>query len=217
MLDRIINIKTDLNYTSGHGRKIQDRAYHGDIHSHLQLKDSIRFSPAAVFLSKINWKLREIRRKGKEKLNLLFTIDDLEFLTEIDLLNFYAANRQVYCVTRSFDQAKPAFKIIMHFSARKKSRLNENDITYMKLTGIPALFSEAFPLQMNRNNDEIYENIYALADNLKPDIEGEFDYINSALIVLNDKLGGGNFLNKFNFENDFKDSIILEKITAIND
>jgi hypothetical protein len=85
MLDRILNINPQDKYKSG--VKISNHPYAVNRHDHDKnnSKDSALISPLARLLSKINWEIIKIEYPSNDEILLNFLVNDLEFLTVVNL------------------------------------------------------------------------------------------------------------------------------------
>jgi hypothetical protein len=218
MLERIINIKPEFKYRDGRGSGFGFQKFFQTANQNRTVfHDSISLSPAAVFLSKINWQLKEMTISSKEKLNIIISVSDFEFGTELDFLSFYSTQRQYFDVAKIFISAAKSFRLLLNISA-KKNRLKINDnLERIPLSGLTKLLDRIFSLEINGVIDK-YDSLALrdLMDGIDEDIINDFNYINNALYTLVSKIGNFNLPENYLFNDDRTEPIIIEKITAIN-
>lgn len=71
MLEKIVNINSNNPYGGGKKRSGNFEKFLNKPHLEKELgRDSISFSPGVIYLSRINWQLKEINYHGDEKVNL---------------------------------------------------------------------------------------------------------------------------------------------------
>jgi hypothetical protein len=95
MLGKIANINPDGKYTNAKRYGNYENFLQKSFDSNFFPRDSIVFSSAAVFLSKIGWYLNEVKNHSKDKIHLNFIIDEIEFSADIDLVGFTVSSRQL--------------------------------------------------------------------------------------------------------------------------
>lgn len=217
MLDKIINIKPNFGYKEGKGRHPGFQKYFQTAnYNKSAFHDSISFSPAAIFLSKVNWNLKEIDILTKEKINLIFSISEFEFKTEIDFLTLYSEPRHFYTISKDYSAPGNTMRLILNLSAQKNIiTLNEN-IDRVFLNGLDKLFGRMLALEICGEIDKYDSSaLRNLMDGIDDEIALEFEYINTALFTLVNKLGN-KIIENYSFQNERVEPIIIEKITALN-
>lgn len=218
MLDKIINIKPEYRYKEGSGSNFGFQKFYQNAGQHrIVFQDSISFSPAAIFLSKINWQLRDIEVASNTKMSLIFSTFDFEFHAEIDFLNFYNEPRHYYSINKSFLSIGKKMKLLLRMAANKNIiRIDEN-VERMNLNGLDRLFERIYNLEISGEIDKYDSSVLRdLMDGIDEDIINEFNFINTAFFTLVSKLGNFKFLDNYNFNNERTEPVIIEKITAIN-
>jgi hypothetical protein len=215
MLDKIINVDTSTPYTD---KKNPAFAYEKFIRqsqvAEFFPKDSIAFSPAAVYLSKLNWFAKEVRFTNDNRVFLVLVISDFEFRTILDLKNVYKDLRQVYFISKKFpDNYKDT--IITAQISLKKEKINLNEIIEnYRLTGIRNLFSRigGFSNGTKLTIDESY-TLNGLLDGIKEEIWNELEKIQNAVYTFIQKFDKFKFNENHVFEYDGYEPIILERIS----
>ncbi|MEI7812229.1 MAG: hypothetical protein WCJ01_07365 [Ignavibacteria bacterium] len=215
MLDKIAQVSSNLklknNVYSGIGKKFKGLS-HDDFLSH----DSIFFSPAVNFMSRIYWQLKEINLNGKEKIALVFIASGFEFHTELDFLSFLSMSRQQYDISMDTTDRGKNERIMLTVSAKKQTPYLNNELNPLELTSLGILFGRIIEFgtagEMNKS-DNIF--LISLLDEINDNIIKEFEYINVGFFSLVDKLVPGSIPQKVIFPEDYKEPVIIEKIKVL--
>lgn len=215
MLDKIVNIEAnkpygDRNRTVSTYEKFIAQA---QVKEHFP-KDSLAFSPAAVYLSKLNWFAKEIRFTNDNKIFLVLVISDFEFRTVVDLNNFYKNLRQVFFITKYFPDNYRNSIISAQISVKKnKINLNEKIENY-RLTGLKNLFNKvnSFSNGTKLTIEESY-TLNGLLDGIKEEILAEFEKILNAIYTFIQKFDKFKFNENHIFGYDGLEPVIIERIS----
>lgn len=215
MLDRIINIKTDLNYK---GSKYSGPAtkYRNVLPGKMSINDTISFSPAVHYLARINWRLKEIIGRGKETVKIIFLVGEFEFQAEIDLVRFNSQSRQFFDIIKNIQNAKnKEERIILTVSVGKDNYSLRDDIQVLELNGLRKLFQRIAYLEV-ANEISKFDSIALkdLMDEINFNIIREFEYINTAFFTLVEKLIPEKSLQGHKFEEQVE-PVIIEKIKVL--
>ncbi|MGE5680003.1 MAG: hypothetical protein ACM34K_03905 [Bacillota bacterium] len=214
MLDRIINIRTELDL-NGKGYTGPDGRTRSRFQSKIALGDKISFSPAVHYLSRINWQLKQIVSNQKDKIKLTFLVSDFEFHAEIDLLKFNSEDRQLFDIIKDFDLPERNEKIILTVSVAKKDYSFRDDIQVIELNALRSLFERIVFLEVQGEiNKYDSKALNRLMDEISLNIIKEFEYINTAFFTLVEKLIPGNNLQGLKF-NAQTEPVTIEKIKAL--
>lgn len=218
MLDKIINIKPEYRYKEGSGSHFGFQKFLQNSGGNKFLyHDSISFSPAAIFLTKINWQLKDIDLAPNKKLSLIFSTYDFEFSTEIDFLEFYSDPRHYYNITKDFLTFGKKIRLMIRMSTRKNPFHLDENIERVNLSGLDRLFERIYNLEISGEIDKYDSSVLRdLMDGIHDDILNEFNFIDTAFYTLVSKLGTFKIFDNYNFNNERTEPIIIEKITAIN-
>jgi hypothetical protein len=177
-------------------------------------KDSIAFSPAAIFLSQLNWFAKEVRFSSDNVVFLTFVISDLEFKTSIDFKNFYKDLRQTYLISQKKSDNYKDTLITAQISYKKeKIKFNEVIENY-RLTGLKNLFSriDKFSYGTKLSVNESY-TLNELMDGIKEEILYELEKIQNAIYTFIQKFDKFKFNENYIFEYDGYQPVILERIS----
>jgi hypothetical protein len=217
MLEKITNIRTNLNYErKANGKSNFSSFFRNPIDSKDSEHDSIIFSPAAVYLSRLKWHLKEIKYPSKEKVVINFLVDDLEFKTEFDFLVFYSLNRQNFeVISESFVEGEK-LKSSAEISLRKNEIILSDEVNIQKFPTLKKLFSRISELKVDTTLDK--KDSFALEDiiaDLNIDLYREFNLLLYILYNFIDKLGYTGLIEGYKFKKDDSSLISLEKISTI--
>ncbi len=215
MLEKVINIDVTQPYAD----KRKSAATYEKFIRQTQIaeffpKDSIAFSPAAVYLSKLNWFAKEVRFTNDNKVFLILIISDFEFRTYIDFPNFYRNLRQVYYVTKiTKDNYKDTVLSAQVSFKKEKIKLDEV-IENFRLTGLRNLFARIGTLNTGTilTIEESY-TLNGLLDGIRDEIWSELEKIQNAVYTFIQKFDKFKFNENHIFEYDGYEPIILERIS----
>ncbi|MCU7494021.1 MAG: hypothetical protein HF314_02735 [Ignavibacteria bacterium] len=229
MLDKIINIKATPQYQKEKGiynnlegsnlEKILDGTVKNLQGSSNSSKDSIKFSPAAHFLARLGWRLKDLAFESADRLLISFTAGGFDVRTEVDFLNFHAAARQFYEISSSRALEGQSIRAQIGISAAKKSKSQPDEKAAVDFPGLQQLFGRIFQLELSGEIDKYYSlALRELMDGIKETLIEEFDYINGALFTLIDRISPGKLAPKYVFLGDERNEpLIIEKIKVLND
>ena len=205
MLEKISNIHTKDNYSGGKKTSSYDKFFGKSLIDKNADKDSISFSPAAQMLTKVNWRLQEIRYQNKEKIILDFSISEFRLKTEVNLVF------EIIKENKSFGSSEYFF---VKMAVNKVDTVLPDELIQPSLNGLRRLFNKIIEVNIGsvtRDNDGVSLN-YLLEDNEIPLIE-DFKNIMEAIYTLIEKLGDFTLVKDYQFEEDGSPEVIIEKIT----
>ncbi|HEX2964050.1 MAG TPA: hypothetical protein VHO43_19785 [Ignavibacteriales bacterium] len=225
MLDKIINIKATLPYQkeSGVYNNLEtanlERILAGTVKTTQGSKDSIKFSPAAHFLARINWRLKDLAIDNEGgKLLIAFSAGGYEIHTEIDFLKFHLTARQFYEITGIRVSGGKTARARIRISAAKKGRLPQDEKALLSFPGLDELFKRVFSLELSGEIDKYYSSaLPELMDGIRETLITEFDYINGALFTLIDRISPGKMAPNYVYSDERNETLIIEKIKVLND
>ena len=212
MLDKIININTDIWHSSEgkspnykkQGRKIADSAQADD-------KDSLVFSPAATYLSELNWELHNLEYPDKDKIRLEFVIDGFLFRFVIDFSTYYSNLFQPMYISKFVKGKK--ISLILALAKRKLWFIDHyQDIDFI---GLEALFEKISILEDDKKLEENIEVLNELRE-LEIKLNSELQYILAAVFTFLDKLNKFKIIKKFQFNNESNELVKLQKVNVQN-
>ena len=176
-------------------------------------KDSISFSPGALYLSRINWQLKEISYQGEEKVLVEFIIDGFDIYAEVDFVDFYTNSRQKFKVSQKHTDEWDTKKALIIFDVQKGQVMLEDDRRLEELSALKRIF-EKISNSLSEYDDTFDYNNFI--EGLKDELTLEFQIITNHLYTFINKLGKYNIVNEFVFNRENEDPIRIQKVTAIN-
>lgn len=213
MLDRVLNIKTRMGVRSEERAASYEKFAANPAMKDAFGKDSIIFSPAALYLAKLNWQLREINYPSKDKIFLDFYISDFHFQIEIDFLVFYSKERQTIHISRIKKPRDKRKRYSAFLSVKKDKMRFMEDYMETDLDGIKILFDRIIDLEAR---DRLVIGNRGASRNLISGIEtrlfSDLQYIFAAIFTFIDKLAKFNVIKKHKFSGDTSEPVIIETI-----
>ncbi len=217
MLEKISNISTKTSFKNKKRTKNFQEYFQKSYIEKPSGKDAIILSPAVLFLNKINWQLKEITFPSEEKIHLNFSIQEFEFNTEIDFLDFYNTNRQLFKIIKTGTPPANRDKTFIGLSIKKEILEIFDKLHFTDINGIRMLLERVGNLHID---GEIGKNDTFVLDNLMEGIEEQinedFKDIMNSIYTFIDKLNKFNLINGYEFESDDSPHIIIEKIISLN-
>jgi len=188
MLEKIENIAQGSDYqkSSGTDKKFGNKRSLSNSYS--SVNDSISLSPAILFLSSINWKLKYLHIE-KDKLTIVFIFDNFEFSAILTLSEIPSLEKIEYTVKYPADHQTNANNLTINLSSYIfHSIIDGSPINHqlLDLTKFCISVMEAYRYNSGLSIDSIQiQDIYV---GLEYEIKSEFAYLNKCLI---------NFLEKY--------------------
>ncbi len=189
MLNRIRNIEPGSDY-----RKAGKFKGFGDSdkiigHTQFSISDSKDLSPALEFLSKINWKLINLKFESKKNISLTLKFANYEISTVIDLLELSNLENFVYDIsTQSFFDGKSR-AYLAKFKSNITHAAGITDLSNADLTSLDTLFERYRSLRFDtelKQSDKLFIN--NLLTDIQKELEELFDYINKIFLTFISKL-----------------------------
>jgi len=188
MLEKIENIAPGSDYKQASGNSKKSGYKRLPSNSYSSVNDSISLSPAILFISSVNWKLKQLHIE-KDKLHIVFTFDNFEFSSILTLGEIPSIEKIDYIVKYPADpQTKTNYLTINLSSPIIQNIFDGNHIKYQ------LLYLTKFCISVIRaysNNSGLSVDSFQVQDiyvGLEFDIRSEFAYLNKCLI---------NFLEKY--------------------
>jgi hypothetical protein len=207
MLSRIVNI--DLNNNHPRDNIILAKNFKENPPVHKNPEDSALFSPAMEFLKILGWDMSKLEYQAKNKLNLKFSVDGLEFHTSFNTDTFPTLSYISYeVIKRELSEEIIATFRVKFNRTRYYSQLNKK-----KLRGIHLFFqnidsSKEVSDEILNESSSLNNLVLGIADIINSD----FSYINNALMFFLNKLLKLN-INKEEISNSVEeDFFVLLKI-----
>ncbi len=214
MLGKITHINPDGKYTKAKSYGNYENFLKKSFDSNFFPRDSIVFSSAAVFLSKIGWNLKEVKNHSRDKLHLILQINDIEFSADIDLVAFSVSPRQLLSMVKRKFESNKTIKTLVKVSVRKLFYLEE-EMIIRDLKGVNRLFDRIDQLKLEGNYDKYDSYAFnSLIDGYQEELEEDFIFILSGLYTFVEKLKKFENIKSFNQIDDKKSPIIIENIVT---
>ena len=218
MLEKIINIKPNDAYKGRKKSSNFEKFLRKNSAASGVDKDSLTFSPAAKYLHLIHWNLKEIKFLTNDKILIRFFVDDFEIKTEIDFLNFYTSPRHLFDVIYDKKSGSGSKKCrgLLSLKMEKIQILNETE--KINLIAHHSLFERYLSMNVHSDFDK-YDN-YAtreLLDGIEYQLSNEMQDMMNIIYTLINKTEKFNLINYFEFDSDSSSSVIIEKISLLND
>ena len=214
MLEKIANINANNPYSGGKKKSGNFEKFMNKSHVEREMgKDSISFSPGALYLSRINWQLKEVSYQGEEKVLVEFVIDDFDIFAEVDFVDFYTNSRQRFKVSRKHHEEWESKKAIIVFDVHKGQVMLEDDRRLLELSALKRIFEKISDSISEYDINFDYNNFI---EGLKDELTFEFQVITNHLYTFINKLGKYNIVNEFVFNRENEDPIRIQKVTTIN-
>ena len=214
MLEKIVNINSNNPYggskkKSGNFEKFLNKR---NIEKEFG-RDSISLSPGAIYLSRINWQLKEINYQGDEKVVVEFIIDGFDIFAEVDFVNFYTNSWQKFKVVKKHSDSWENKKSLIVFDVHKGQIMLEDDRRLVELSALKKIF-EKISNSVSDDGSDIYYG--RLIESLKEELTLEFQIITNHLYTFINKLRKYNIVNEFVFNIEHEEPVRIERVTAIN-
>jgi hypothetical protein len=214
MLEKIANINANNPYNGGKKKSGNFEKFLNKPHIERELgKDSISFSPGALYLSRINWQLKDVSYQGDEKILVEFIIDGFDINAEVDFVDFYNNSRQKFKVTRKQIEEGESQKALIIFDVHKGQIMLEDDRRLVELTALKRIFDKISNSISEYDVNFDYNNFI---EGLKDDLTVEFQIITNHLYTFINKMGKYNIVNEFVFNRENEDPIRIQKVTALH-
>jgi hypothetical protein len=188
MLDKIENIVPGSDYQKSSGNQEKSGYKRFLSNSYSSVSDSISLSPAILFLSSINWELKHLRI-DKDKLNIAFTFDNIEFSSDLMISEIVSIEKIDYLVKYPANSQINTNYITLKLSSSVMHSITDSSpIKYqmLYLTKFCMSVIEAYGYNSGLSIDSIQvQDIYS---EFEYEMKSEFAYLDKCLI---------NFLEKY--------------------
>jgi len=142
MLEKIANINSNNPYGGGKKKSGNFEKFLSKPHIEKEFgRDSISLSPGAIYLSRINWQLKEINQ-GDEKVVVEFIIDGFDIFAEVDFVNFYTNSRQKFKVATKQVDSWENKKSLIVFDVHKGQIMLEDDRRLVELGALKKIYEK---------------------------------------------------------------------------
>lgn len=216
MLDRVENINNNPGFNKKRNNsyeKFIKKPYIQDLFGN----DTMVFSPAAIYLSKLNWHLKEIQYQSDEKVFISFYIEDFQFQIEIDFLVFYNKTSQSISISRYMNalEGKNLISIFLDFK-KEDFKINE-DYQMLEFKALKDFFYRAndlFNAEKFSQDKLLYKIILG---NFNKEFYQEITYVFNSLLTFIDKIGKFNINKLYKYPDSREELINIEQIRIRKD
>ncbi len=215
MLNKIINISpgSDFNHPNKFGKNGRS-FYHNSVNEYNN-KDSVNLSPAILYISRLNWHLKQIKNSSNDSIFIAFEIADLLFETTVEVGNLKSPEYLNYKIIKEKSRYDISKKFMAEITADIQKSNGSEIADVIKFNGLNTLFDRIFMLDVESEislRDSISLN--NLFEGIEMKVEEEFNYINNNLIIFVEKLLEVKLL--FNsVSNNYDFPLRIEKIKAL--
>ncbi len=216
MLERIENISRNKQYKGRRRTSNFERYFSKPYTENLTGNDSIVFSPAAIYLSRIKWHMEDIEYLPGDKMKLDFFINDIEFKTLIEIPSFQKTSRLNFeLIKREFAGHKMR-KLIAKVDVAKKHLKVCERLPEIELNGIKEVFKriQQLKLQTEFNRSDSFA-LNDILDGITGKVYREFDEILNRLYTFIDKIGKYKLPKELMFEDENVQDVIIEEISTL--
>ncbi len=216
MLAKILNITPNSGFKNSSKSPELMKYIRGNSSALFSVNDSVNFSPAIQFLTRIEWQLKELSKTVNEKLLLTFCISDLEFRVIIDLATVSRISFITYEIQRTKTGNTNEKVLLVLTSILSELTYEENEVL-IRLNTLNKLFDRFEQLKLTDELSGVdISTLGYISDDLTPYLQTEFDYINKLLLVFIEKLTGKKTFGG-TIKNETREAaIIIEKMKFVN-
>jgi hypothetical protein len=187
MLDKIENIAPGNDYQKSSGNNAKSGYKRSLNSSYSSVNDSISLSPAILYLSSVNWKLKHLQL-DKDKLNIVFTFDNIEFSSSLAIGEILSVEKIDYIVKYPADPpANTNYLTINLTSPIMKNSIDgshiKSQLLYLTKFCISAINAFGYNSGLLMESIQVQE----LFAGLEKEIRSEFFYLNKCLINFMEK------------------------------
>lgn len=216
MLEKIIHIAPGSEFRNSTKSPELLRYIKGDKSHIFNINDSVNFSPAIQFLTRIEWQLKELSKTINENLIVSFCIAELEFRVVIDLSILNKLSFITYEIQRSRSESGNE-KTLIVLTSILGDILYDEPTVFLQLNALNKLFDRFEKLNITDElNGSDIETMSYLVEDLSIQLQTEFEYINKFLLVFIEKLTDRKINDGIQNNISHELMIILEKMKLIN-
>lgn len=219
MLDRIQNI----NYSKPYGGE-GGSSRSSDFEKYLTKpfvssaigKDSIIFSPAALYLARLNWHLHEIEYKSSDKILIDIFISDYEFISEFDFSDFYTEPFQLFNIIRKTSFGHKSYETKAKILYKKDQLSVDKELGSNSLYAIEEMFSRIGQLKLSDNSKKLDAFFLSeLVSDIERNLANEFKHVLNQMHTFLTKLDKFYLKDEFKFKDSVSELVIIEDISTI--
>lgn len=185
MLEQIINITPGSDFKRTRNTKGFVRIKNKGSFNKFVFNDTFVFSPAAQYLSRLNWQLKEIHVFPNEKVFLSFITSNFEFHITLDLSKVSYSDYINYTVICEREYAGKPRKLLLNLSIGLEEIKYTEKIRPIEFGALEALIGRMLPYAASNELVKLTElELMRFADGLENGLKDEFGYLNILLFTL---------------------------------
>jgi len=187
MLERISNISLEANLNKSKKRRYSHSRGGVYEHSSFDVSDSISFSPASKYLSKVNWLLKDFNQSAEDKIIVEFIYGGFHFEVSVDLQSIDT----ITYVIRKNDSIIPDINSVLATFKVSVGNSDDSPPFQKELRGLEQLFQRFSSLNLKSElNIYNYELIDTLLEGYYYTLQKDFEYLNNVLFKFIEKQTG---------------------------
>ncbi len=215
MFNKIANIGILKDNSSGHqqGYPAAEKAVIRRVKRKKVNKDSIVFSPAALFLTEVKWGLSGVDYSSESQIKFDFNIEELNFKLTVDFNEFYKTSHQVVWVSKDIFRKEARKRHSLKILVRKPNIRLFEKFPPFPVPGIASVFRRVEKMNI-KSEFYKYESLalHSLLDGLEYEIYEDFKKIFFVIYSFIDKLDKYDLNHMYVFPNNNMDNILIEKV-----
>jgi hypothetical protein len=217
MLEHIANITPGSDYKKPRNAKGFEKVLNKGSFNKTVFNDTFVFSPAAQFLSKLNWQLKEIHVFPNEKVFLSFITANFEFHITLDLSKVRYLDYINYTVICEREYLSKQRKLLLNLSIGIEKityteKIQENDFSVLE-----DLIGKMLPMTEKNELAKLSETeLNRLLEGLEDGLKDEFGYLNTLLFTLIQKITNITYTLNNSDKNPDAPLIKLEKVISFS-
>ncbi len=205
MLEKIVNISSNIDYKKSSGNYKLNRKSNPYAFPSIINNDTVSISPATTLLSSYGWKLNNFN-SGDDKIEISFEYENFLFVASLELIELSKYRRVNYWVSKSVNKYSTEINITISLSA-PLSESKKNFISSPKMDKLKDFFEHIKEVTLSKPNiitDPLtLDTLYA---DYKNELKEEFFSLNYCLLrfietYLSKKI---DITNNEGVEHDFK-------------
>ncbi|MFH1194326.1 MAG: hypothetical protein V1720_01360 [bacterium] len=216
MLERILNINAQKDYRGTKRASSYERFISRPFIDSIFGKDSAIISPAAIFFSRLNWHLKEAHFDNNEKISFDFFINEFEFKTDFDFVNFFSTEMHQFNIIQETVRNDKSIKSLIKLGLKKDRVFVIDNMPRIEFVALRELYKRMLKLSLETELNIL--DSFAL-NGLKDGIENElFDELTPILIGLYTlvyKLNKFDLKSSYSFNKYSENLIQIEKVSKV--
>ncbi len=215
MLEKIENISRNKSYKRKRHSAGFDQIFNKQVEPAKNVKDSISFSPAAVYLASLKWTIREIEYSSPDNVNLIFFIGEFEFRTKVNVTDYFNEPRQLFYVSRAEIGSNTKNKVTIKINVKKLLVKSLTTNSYVDVGVLREVFDRAKELKIIHNFDTNDSSmINEIQDGYEERLYNEFSKIINNIYTFINKHDRFHVPNQFTFNDNNHELISIEEIST---